>query len=180
MSKSTLDFHSNDTLYSIIPNFPYDAFSCDVTGNNEETDEEVRAVEEELEKLGITSEYRVSLEWESTADLDIYVVNEDSNEMISYKKTISGDGNTKLDVDNRGGEQGLHLENISFNGDAGGNFVVYVNNHDSKSDTSEIPFTVVTKLGTQSEGFHSSWSINDMEDGEKAVGDMMRITTINF
>ena len=137
-------------------------------------------MEEELERLGITSEYRVSLEWESTADLDLFVVNKDSNEMISYKKTTSGDGNTKLNVDNRGGEEGPHVENISFNGDAGGNFAVYVNNHDSKSDTVEIPFTVVTKLGTQTEAFHYSWNINEMDDGENAVGDMMSITTINF
>ena len=42
-------------------------------------------MEEELERLGITSDYRVSLEWESTADLDIYVVNDDTDEMISYR-----------------------------------------------------------------------------------------------
>ena len=121
------------------------------------------------------------MEWESTADLDIYVVNKDSNEMISYKKTVSGDRNTKLDVDNRGGEQGTHLENISFNGDAGGNFVVYVNNHDSKSDTTEIPFTVLTKLGNHSEGFHSSWNINEMGDHRDGNLDkMMKMTTVNI
>ena len=140
----------------------------------------MHVVEEDLEKLGITSDYRVSLAWESTADLDIYVVNADNNEMVSYKKTKSEDGNTKLDVDNRGGEQGTHLENISFNGDAGGTFVVYVNNHHSNDDVDEIPFTVVTKLGTQTETFVDSWNINEMGDGDHAVGDMMNITTITF
>ena len=77
------------------------------SGDNETSDEEtqdehdVQAVEEELERLGITSDYRVSLEWESTADLDIYVVNNDTDEMISYRKLESSDGNCKLDVDNR-------------------------------------------------------------------------------
>ena len=146
----------------------------------EQADQEVQAVEEELAKLGITSEYRASLEWDSTADLDIYVVNEDLNETISYKKTMSRDGNTQLDVDNRGGEQGTHVENVSFNGDAGGTFVIHVNNHDSNDDTDEIPFTVVTKLGTETKTFHSSWNINEMGAGDHAVGDMKSVTTIDF
>ena len=83
-------------------------------------------------------------------------------------------------MDNRGGEQGIHVESISFNGNARGKIVVYVNDHDFKSDTTEIPFTVVTKLGTQTEAFHYSWNINEMDDGENAVSDMISITTINF
>jgi len=143
--------------------------------------QEVQSVEEELEKLGITSEYRVSLAWESTADLDIYVVNNETDETISYKKTTSSDGNTKLDADNGGGEQGTHVENISFNGDAGGSFVVYVNNHNSNDDVAEIPFTLVTKLGAQTETFEDSWNINEMgEHRDGDVGMMMKITGINF
>ena len=75
------------------------------TTEQEQDEHDVQAVEEELERLGITSDYRVSLEWESTADLDIYVVNNDTDEMISYRKLESSDGNCKLDVDNRGAIQ---------------------------------------------------------------------------
>merc|ERR1719361_207805 len=83
--------------------------------------QEIAEVAEELEKLGITSEYRVSLAWESTADLDIYVENVETGETIDYRSTESDDGNTTLDADNTGGampEGGKkHVENISFNGD---------------------------------------------------------------
>ena len=58
---------------------------------------------EELEKLGITSEYRVSLAWDSTADLDIYVKNVETGEWIYYSNKESSDGNTKHNADNEGG-----------------------------------------------------------------------------
>merc|ERR1712029_840574 len=60
---------------------------------------EARAVEEALAE-GITSEYRVSLAWESTADLDIYIKNVDTGELLYWDLLTSEDGNTKLDVDN--------------------------------------------------------------------------------
>ena len=60
-------------------------------------------VAEELEKLGITSEYRVSLAWDSTADLDIYVKNVETGEWIYYSNKESSDGNTKHNADNEGG-----------------------------------------------------------------------------
>merc|ERR1712012_174323 len=150
------------------------------TTEQEQDDHDVQAVEEELERLGITSDYRVSLEWESTADLDIYVVNNDTDEMISYRKLESSDGNCKLDVDNRGGERGVHVENISFNGESGGNFKVFVNNHDSNDDAEEIPCTVVAKLGDRIKTFHKKWNINRMGAGDHDVTEMLSITTVNF
>ena len=147
--------------------------------------QEIAEVAEELEKLGITSEYRVSLAWESTADLDIYVKNVETNETIDWRRKESGDGNTILDADNIGGslpEDGKkHVENISFNGTVTGTFAVYVNNHRSNSDVVEIPFAVVTKVGDQTQTFEKSWNINEM--GENRGGDlgkMMKITTINI
>jgi len=147
--------------------------------------QEIADVAEELEKLGITSEYRVSLAWESTADLDIYVENVETGETVDYRSTESDDGNTTLDADNTGGampEGGKkHVENISFNGDVGGNFAVYVNNHNSNGDTDEIPFTVVTKVGDQSQTFEDSWNINEMGDHRDGNLDkMMKMTTVNI
>ena len=147
--------------------------------------QEIAEVAEELEKLGITSEYRVSLAWESTADLDVYVENVETREKIYWASKESDDGNTILDADNMGGslpEDGKkHVENISFNGTVTGTFAVYVNNHRSKSDVDEIPFAVVTKVGDQTQTFENSWNINEM--GENRGGDlgkMMKITTINI
>merc|ERR1712012_658796 len=54
-----------------------------VEAMEEETyaEHEARAVEEALAEAGITSEYRVSLAWESTADLDIYIENAATGEV---------------------------------------------------------------------------------------------------
>merc|ERR1719237_543364 len=82
--------------------------------------QEVAAVADELSKLGITSQYRASLAWGSTADLDIYVQNAQTGEIIRWSSKISNDGNTTLDADNQGGSQPedgeKYVENVSFNG----------------------------------------------------------------
>ena len=135
--------------------------------------------------MGITSEYRVSLAWESTADLDIYVQNVQTNETIDWRRKESRDGNTTLDADNTGGslpEDGKkHVENVSFNGDVAGTFAVYVNNHNAKSDVVEIPFAVVTKVGDQTQNFDDSWNINERgRYSGTRLSTMMKITTINI
>ena len=69
----------------------------------------------------------------------------------------------------------------SFNGDVGGTFAVYVNNYNSQSDVDEIPFTVVTKVGSQTQTFEDSWNINqrgDHRDGD--LGMMMEVTTVDI
>ena len=139
-------------------------------------------VAEELEKLNIKSEYRASLAWMSRADLDIYVRDVDTGEIIFYGDKESDDGNTYLDVDQLGGQLPAdgktHVENISFKRD--GTFEVYANNHNSKGDVDEIPFTVVTKMGTQTRTFHDSWNIGEMGTvTNRDLGRMMKITTIN-
>ena len=137
--------------------------------------------------MGITSEYRVSLSWQSTADLDIYVKNVETGEKIFWSNHKSEDDNTTLDADNTGGEMPAdgktHVENISFNGDVDGTYVVYVNNHASNGDVDEIPFTVVTKVGSETQLFEDSWDINELgqhEDYDGELGAMMEITTINI
>ena len=151
----------------------------------EQEEEDVAAVVNELEHLGIASEYRVSLAWESKADLDIYVENLETGETVNYKSRERDDGNTKLDADNTGGNmregETKHLENISFNGPAGGSFAIYVNNHHANGDEDEIPFAVVTKVGRETQVFEDSWDIN--ERGEVRDDDlykMMPITIIEW
>ena len=166
--------------------------TINIEGNEvtEETSEatneaqEIAAVAEELANLGITSEYRASLAWESTADLDIYVENAATGEIIYYANKRSNDSNTILDADNRGGslpEAGEKwVENISFNGAAAGSYIVYINCYHAKSDVDEIPFIVVTKVGTQTLTFDDSWNITRRGDsnGSRNYGNMIKITTI--
>ena len=147
--------------------------------------QEIAEVAEELAKLGITSEYRASLAWNSTADLDIYVQNVLTGEIIYWSAKVSDDGNTILDVDNTGGslpEDGeKYVENISFNGTVPGTYAVYVNCYSSKMDVNEIKFVVVTKVGAQTLTFDMSWDITEMgERGGRDLGSMMKITTINI
>ena len=69
----------------------------------------------------------------------------------------------------------------SFNGDVGGTFAVYVNNYKSQSDVDEIPFTVVTKVGSQTQTFEDSWNINQRGvNWEEDLGMMMEVTTVNI
>ena len=125
---------------------------------------EATLVVNELEQLGINSEYRVSLAWVSKADLDLHVENLETGEIVDYRNIESDDGTITLDADNPGGDmpegKTKHVENISFNGPAGGSFAVYVNNHDANGDEDKIPFTVVTKVGRDTLVFEDSWDIN--------------------
>merc|ERR1712024_138590 len=118
-------------------------------------EQEARAVEEALEEAGITSEYRVSLAWESKADLE-------------------------LDIDQTAGQEGQHVENVSFDGDVAAEYVVYVTNYASKGDQGEIPFTVFTKQGQHMDTFEESWDIDDMgTETQDNLNNMMQITTVH-
>merc|ERR1711902_67301 len=121
---------------------------------------EARAVEEVLAAAGITSEYRVSLAWESTADLDIYIEDAATGEVIFYANKVSSNGAMELDIDQQAGSAGQHVENISFDGDVAADYNVYVTNYDTNNDSGEIPFVVVTKQGQTVETFEDSWDIN--------------------
>jgi len=142
-------------------------------------EQEARAVEEALAAAGITSEYRVSLAWESSADLDIYVENAATGEVIFYGNKESDNGAMELDIDQQGGSDGQHVENISFDGDVAADYVVYVTNYATNHDEDEIPFTVFTKQGQQVETFEDSWDIDDMgTETQNNLDNMMEITTI--
>ena len=151
----------------------------------EEEAADLAQVEAELNALGITSEYRATLAWESTADLDIYVENVATGELIYFSTMKSDDENTVLDVDNTGGdypaEGEKHVENVSFNGEAGGSFNIYVTNYTTNDDEDEIPFTVVTKNGQQTDVFEDSWDINEMgTQTNNNLNKMMKIATITM
>merc|ERR1719245_599733 len=148
-------------------------------------EQEMSDVADALAKLGITSEYRATLAWESTADLDIWVQNVETDEIIYWNTKESSDGTTTLDADNKGGatpEEGEKwVENVSFNGDVAGTYAVYVNNYDRKSEADEIRFTVVTKVGDQTQAFDDSWDINEKGDNPgEDMGKMMKISTITI
>jgi len=143
-------------------------------------EQEARAVEEALEEAGITSEYRVSLAWESKADLDIYIENAATGEVIYYGNKESDNGAMELDIDQTAGQEGQHVENVSFDGDVAAEYVVYVTNYASKGDQGEIPFTVFTKQGQHMDTFEESWDIDDMgTETQDNLNNMMQITTVH-
>ena len=141
---------------------------------------EARAVEEALAEAGITSEYRVSLAWESTADLDIYIENAATGEVIFYANKVSSNGAMELDIDQQAGSAGQHVENISFDGGVHADYNVYVTNYATNSDQGEIHFVVVTKQGQTVETFEDSWDINTMGiEQRNRLENMMAITTVH-
>ena len=139
-----------------------------------------RAVNETLAEAGITSEYRVSLAWESTADLDIFVENKATGDIIFHANKSSSNGAMELDMDERAGSEGQHVENVSFDGGVHADYNVYVTNYATNSDQGEIHFVVVTKQGQTVETFEKSWDIGAMgiEDGYN-LDNMMAITTVH-
>jgi len=134
--------------------------------------------------LNIISQYRASLTWKSTADLDIYVKIIATGEVIEYDYQRSQDGKVDLDVDHREGtyptgEEKRWVENVSFRKD--GTYEIYVNNHRSNSDTGEVPYSVIIKNGPMAETqlIRGSWNIDEM--GQNPDGDlakMMKTATI--
>ena len=141
---------------------------------------EARAVEEALAEAGITSEYRVSLAWESTADLDIFVENNATGEVIFHANKSSSNGAMELDIDQQAGSAGQHVENISFDGGVHADYNVYVTNYATNSDQGEIHFVVVTKQGQTEKTFKDSWDIGKMgEEKHRNLGNMMAITTVH-
>merc|ERR1711884_20352 len=139
-----------------------------------------RAVNETLAEAGITSEYRVSLAWESTADLDIFVENSATGEVIFYANKVSSNGAMELDIDQQAGSAGQHVENISFDGGVHADYNVYVTNYATNSDQGEIHFVVVTKQGQTVETFEDSWDIGAMGiEQHNRLENMMAITTVH-
>ena len=139
-----------------------------------------RAVNETLAEAGITSEYRVSLAWESTADLDIFVENSATGDIIFHANKSSSNGAMELDMDERAGSEGQHVENVSFDGDVHADYNVYVTNHQTHNDQGEIHFVVVTKQGQTEKTFKDSWDIGKMgEEKHGNLGNMMPITTFH-
>ena len=137
-------------------------------------------MEEALAEAGITSEYRVSLGWESTADLDIYVENAATGEVIYFGNKVSSNGAMELDIDQTAGSAGQHVENISFDGSVAADYNVYVTNWNTKHDQGEIHFVVVTKQGQTVETFEDSWDIDAMGiENSHDLSNMMAITTVH-
>ena len=137
-------------------------------------------MEEALAAAGITSEYRVSLGWESTADLDIYIEDAATGEVIYYANKRSSNGAMELDIDQQGGSAGQHVENISFDGGVAADYNVYVTNYATKHDEGDIHFVVITKQGQTVETFEDSWDIDAMgTETSHRLNNMMAITTVH-
>ena len=84
-----------------------------------------------MEKLFCTTLYSVSIAWKTPYDLDLIMLNVQTNETVYWGHMESNDGNTKLNLDNQGkknipDEENSHVENISFNPDVAGIYSVYV------------------------------------------------------
>jgi len=157
----------------------YQKWYADMAHCNAEIEEEV---EEILEHLNITSEYRVSLTWMSTADLDIYVKIVATGEVIKYTNKVSQDGKVDLDVDRLAGTypsgmESRWVENVSFRKD--GTYEIYVNNHNAKSDTGEVPYEVIIKLDREERILRGSWNIDERGDvRDHDLAKMIKKTTI--
>merc|ERR1719229_765496 len=86
-----------------------------------------------------------------TADLDIYVKILATGEVIKYTNKERKDGT----------------------------YEVYVNNHNAKSDSGEIPYSLIIKLDRKEQVIHGSWNIDQRGDvRDHDLSKMIKETTI--
>ena len=134
-----------------------------------------------LETLGVEKEgNKVTLAWNTKADLDFYVQNLDApEEVTSYMKKDTYAA--KLQIDQGGGTEDMHVENIKLP-EEGGNYAIFVNCYNAKDDKIEIPFTVVTQINGKNLQFSKSWNIAVMgeKNPAKNMAGMMKIVTVTW
>ena len=102
----------------------------------------------------------MSLAWKTPHDLDLIMLNVQTNETVYWGHMESTDGNTKLNLDNMGkknipDEEKSHVENISFNPDVAGIYSVYVKKYPSPASGEYIRLRLLLpiismKLGEKS------------------------------
>ena len=150
----------------------------------------VQQVADKVEKHGVTSRFKVALAWESTTDLDAWVVIAGANETIGYSNLVSRDGNTRLDFDaNAGNPTTKPVENFSLSDKRPGVYHFYVNNYctrgnprsQSNPNHMSIDFTVVVNLDGEISTINDSWDvIKRGENSSSIIGRMIYITTIEI
>ena len=150
----------------------------------------VQQVAYKVEKHGVTSRFKVALAWESTTDLDAWVVIEETNENVGYSNLVSRDGNTRLDFDaNAGNPTTQPVENFSLSDKKPGIYHFYVNNYHTRGNPKSqsnpnheaIDFTVVVNLDGEISTINDSWDvIKRGENSSSIIGRMMYITTIEI
>jgi len=179
---------------------PKDWGYCDMTmyscnpGVQPEEVNQAEDIDAELAKhpeLAAAVEYSVSLAWKTPHDLDLIMLNVQTNETVYWGHLESNDGNTKLNLDNQGkknipDEENSHVENISFNPDVAGIYSVYVKKFPSPASEEDIPFTLKLKWGAQkTQVTHTAWDIKKLGQGAGSSSDpgslkkYMWLTTIN-
>ena len=144
----------------------------------------VQQVADKVERHGVTSRFKVALAWESTTDLDAWVVVEETGEAVGYSNLASRDGNTRLDFDaNACRPTKQPVENFSLGDKEPGSYSFYVNNYATRGDPRDktIDFTVVVNLDGEVSTFADSWDVKKRgENQNSAINRMMHITTIDI
>ena len=167
-------------------NFPY---SIRILINSASTAKalEINEIVAYLETLGVPREgHKVTLAWNTKADMDFYVQNLNAPEEVTswMNEDDEDDYAAKLQIDQTGGTEDMHVENIKLPEDKG-NYAIFVNCFHSDGDFGripEIPFTVVTQIDGKYRRFSKAWNFEMMgedNDAENMAG-MMKIGTITW
>ena len=144
----------------------------------------VQQVADKVEKHGVTSRFKVALAWESTTDLDAWVVIAGTGDRIGYSNLVSRDGNTRLDFDaNAGNPTTQPVENFSLSDKGPGVYLFYVNNYCTRGNPKDnsIDFTVVVNLDGEVSTIKDSWdAFKRGENRPSKIDRMMYVTTIEI
>lgn len=137
----------------------------------------VGQVSRAIHENSVISRFTVSLAWESTSDLDLWVRTE-TGERIGHTNRKSKIGKTQLDFDANAVEVSTSpVENITLDDDVHGAYDVYVNNFKTRQGDTNIPFSVIIGLDGELETFRSTWDCRKLPSNS-SFKKMQYVTTV--
>lgn len=107
----------------------------------------------------ITGDVQVTLSWNSSADIDLYVVDPDDNEIFFGNREVANGGQLDLDSNAGCGSDGPRAENITWNTTPPhGTYTVRVNNWSSCGEASTDWTITVRRRGQATQTFSGTYT----------------------
>ena len=132
-----------------------------------------------IEENSVTSRFTVSLAWETTTDLDLWVRTQ-TGERIGHTNKESKVGKTRLDFDANSVEVSTRpVENITLDDEVLGVYDVYVNNFRTRDGDKTIPYVVIVNLDNEKETYHGTWDCTKVSHNSR-LKKMHYVTTVHI
>jgi len=143
----------------------------------------VMQVSRAIHQNAVTSRFNVSLAWQSTTDLDLWV-RTPYGEKISHSNPKSKDEKTFLNFDANSSLDNATMnpvENITISDEICGTYDVYVNNFCTRNKEKLVPFTIVVSIDGELETYEGVWDNTKMKtSGRNTLKKMIYVCTVDI